>query len=190
MDALMYRAFTGVGSRPDRAPPDMLAVAVEIAKALSLAGYTCRTGGADGFDAAWLDGATQGALEGGAAPELYLPAPGFNGHQLATIATPSMAAYGIAARHHPAWSSCSLFAKKLHARNSHEVLGADLETPSKFLIAWTPDGADGINVPVSDVTRGTGQAIRIAVAWRIPVFNLRRPEHLARIREGLLKNPT
>jgi hypothetical protein len=32
----------------------------------------------------------------------------------------------IAARTHPAWHRCSQYAKKLHARNGFQILGADL----------------------------------------------------------------
>jgi hypothetical protein len=43
------------------------------------------------------------------------------------------------------------------------VLGADLASPSRFVIAWTEDG---------EAVGGTGQAIRIARAHDIPVLNL------------------
>lgn len=53
-------------------------------------------------------------------------------------------------------------AKKLQARNSHQVLGLDLNTPSDFIICWTK-GGKGIG--------GTGQALRIAKAYNIPIFD-------------------
>jgi len=69
----------------------------------------------------------------------------------------------IAAAHHPAWHRCTLAARKIHARNVCIVLGGDLKTPSDFVICWTSTGR---------ATGGTGQAIRIAGAFDIPVYYL------------------
>jgi len=54
-------------------------------------------------------------------------------------------------------------ARVFMARNSYQVLGPDLATPVDFVWCWTPHGA---------VIGGTGQALRIAAAYEIPVFNL------------------
>jgi hypothetical protein len=72
----------------------------------------------------------------------------------------------IAAKHHPAWYRCSDAARKLHARNVHQILGRDLASPSKFGVCWTADG---------QASGGTGQALRIADAYGIRVFNLHAP---------------
>ena len=83
---------------------------------------------------------------------------------------------------HPAWSRCSKSVRSLHARNAHEILGADLDDPVSFVVCWTPDGSiDG----ASRQSGGTGQALRIAALYSVPVFNLRRPEHRARIERYL-----
>ena len=68
-----------------------------------------------------------------------------------------------ASQYHPAWSECSDHAKMLHGRNSAIMLGARLDTPVKFVVCWTPKG---------EAVGGTGQALRIAAALNIPVFNL------------------
>jgi hypothetical protein len=68
-----------------------------------------------------------------------------------------------AAGYHPTWDSCSDFAKLLHGRNSAIMLGAKLDSAVKFVVCWTQDG-----LPIG----GTGQALRIAEAMEIPVFNL------------------
>lgn len=103
-----------------------------------------------------------------------LPRPRANGLQ-----RPSERAYDIAADHHPAWQNCGENARELHARNVHQVLGADCSTPSKFAICWTPDGAQ---TDTTKATGGTGQAIRIAVAYGVPVFNLARADTLERLK--------
>ena len=53
------------------------------------------------------------------------------------------------------------------ARNTYQVLGLDLMSPVDFVICWTPLGRDD---------GGTGQAIRIANAHNIPVYNTRNKD--------------
>lgn len=48
-------------------------------------------------------------------------------------------------------------------RNGCQVLGLELDKPSNMVICYTPDGLP---------SGGTGQAIRIAESYRIPVINL------------------
>lgn len=51
-------------------------------------------------------------------------------------------------------------------------------TPVGWVLCWTPDGAaEGIET--SRATGGTGQAIRLASAHGIPVYNLAREDHRA-----------
>ena len=61
--------------------------------------------------------------------------------------------------------------KKLQARNSHQVLGDSLRDPVAFVVCWTTDGAETLK-ETGRHTGGTGQAIRLADACNIPVFNL------------------
>jgi len=88
------------------------------------------------------------------------------------------AAYRVAARFHPRWRGLAPRQRALLARDAHEVLGADLATPVRLVLCWTADGSlDGRGL-LSD---GTGQALRIAHAHRIPVLNLARPGHATRV---------
>lgn len=64
---------------------------------------------------------------------------------------------------HPKWSACDHGARLLHARNSLILLGDDLGSPVDFVLCWTKDGK---------ATGGTGQGLRIAKDWNIPVFNM------------------
>jgi len=69
----------------------------------------------------------------------------------------------VASLFHPAWDRLSQGAKKLHARNVHQVAGRELDQASDMIICWTPGGrGEG----------GTGQVIRIANYLEIPVFDL------------------
>lgn len=155
--------YAGIGSR--ETPETVLRVMYSTALALSNLGYTLRSGGAPGADTAFEMGAVR--------KEIFIPWNGFNGRQ----SPPCLCIKGIdlrnamemAAEFHPAWHRCSPAARKLHARNCFQVLGKDLSTPVDFVICWTKDGGP---------TGGTGQAIRIAMHHRIPVFNLFNPEDI------------
>ena len=73
----------------------------------------------------------------------------------------------IASEVHPAWDRCNDWARGMHSRNCHQILGYDLQSPVDAVICWTPDGA---------VVGGTATAIRIAMKYDIPVFNLGVPD--------------
>lgn len=159
--------YAGIGARATPAP--ILGMMRRLARALDARGFTLRSGGATGADSAFEAGA-DGA-------EVFLPWRGFNG-RAAPIGfdCPTPEAHALSARFHPNWASLSYSARRLHARNAHQVLGLDLSTPALFVLCWTPDGAVAAT---SSTTGGTGQAIRIAAAHEVPVFNLARPEHRA-----------
>ena len=69
----------------------------------------------------------------------------------------------IASEVHPAWDRCNEWARGMHSRNCHQILGYDLQSPVDAVICWTPDGK---------IQGGTATAIRIAMKYNIPVFNL------------------
>lgn len=145
--------YTGIGSR--RTPIPVAVVMTRIALKLANTGqWTVRSGGAAGADAAFEIGTALSGLI-----EIYRP----------KHATPT--ALKMAESVHPAWDRCSDYAKQLHARNCFQVLGPNLDSPSKYVICWTPDGAEHGRETSID-TGGTGQAIRIASLHNIPVFNL------------------
>lgn len=176
------RYYTGVGSR--ETPPEILTLMTRVAYQLAKEGWVLRSGAADGADAAF----ERGALDAGGEVEIYLPWPGFNGHtsRLCRVTAP---AREMAATVHPAWGYLKDSAKSLHARNCYQVLGAELNTPSEFLMCWTRDGC------VTEATRnrntgGTGTAIVLAERNGVPRFNLCRGGamvHFKRfIREGVV----
>lgn len=151
----------------------------EIAWALARRGWILRTGGAPGADQAFEHGVTVEQIE------VYLPWPRFEGHagRAVKLMRPTPAAYEVASRFHPEWPILTPGAQKLHARNVHQVLGHDLRTHSRFVICWTPDGSlDGSG----GTSGGTGQALRIAKAHGVTVFNLAHPEHAERLAQFML----
>jgi hypothetical protein len=171
------RTYAGIGSR--ETPTDFLDLMRRIAKRPKAAGFVLRSGGANGADEAFDVSAT--------CAEIFLPWPNFTGYGkrktklpagpgIVVHANATHKARSIAAKHHPKWYSISDLSKAMHARNTHQILGATCEDPSAFVVCWTPDGSVG---KTTGKTGGTGQAIRIARAYGIPVFNLQRDDHRA-----------
>src|SRR5207244_24474 len=89
------------------------------------------------------------------------------------IERPSNEAYKLAERFHPNWRNLRHSVRSLHARNVHQVLGPNLDAPAHFVLCWTPEGSG---------SGGTGQAIRIAGAYRVPVLDLGQPRAEERLR--------
>lgn len=69
----------------------------------------------------------------------------------------------IASEVHPVWDRCNEWARGMHSRNCHQILGYDLQSPVDAVICWTPDGA---------VVGGTATALKLSMKYDIPVFNL------------------
>jgi hypothetical protein len=123
-------------------------------------GHTVSTGGAKGADSAFIDG----AMQGNGSLRNYLPFPGYNGYRDNIMPfDQSKKVMDLAKKYHPAWNRCSPTARLMHARNCNIILGPHLIEPVAFILCWTPDGL---------VTGGTGQALRLAKDYMIPVCNL------------------
>lgn len=183
------KCYAGIGSR--ETPADILSVMRSVAEQLGHKGWTLRSGAADGADHAFEEGArdAQTPLQhyryvAGPRPEVYLPWPSFNEGRRASllqrdyVSEPQTDAFLIAEQHHPAWENLSQGAQRLHARNVHQILGPDVTAPvlSSFVICWTRDGAGG---------GGTGQALRIARHYNVPIFDLAIEADLDRVTGGL-----
>ena len=161
----MTRYYAGIGSR--QTPEPVLLLMEHIALKLYLKGYWCRTGGADGADSAFERGAHPNV-------EVYLPWTRFNG-RFSGIVVCSDTHRQIAQEHHPAWGKLTSGAKKLMTRNVAQIIGNT--TPivlSEFVVCWTPNGAGG---------GGTGQAIRVARSYGVPVYDLALAEAREKVKE-------
>ena len=150
------RIYAGIGSR--QTPPEILAVMERIAEALARDGWTLRSGGAAGADAAF----ERGCYRAGGDKQIFLPHPGYNDHPspLHSVTADMLA---LAAKHHPKWETLPEPARLLIARNGAQVLGPDLASPVDVVVCWTQGGS---------AKGGTGQAIRVATDRGIPIVNL------------------
>lgn len=156
--------YAGIGSR--KAPEDILNLMREFAFHAAAAEWILRSGGAEGADITF----EQGCDDGDGQKEIFLPWKGFNGSN-SSLFPASDDAYTLASGIHPTWRILKEPARKLVARNMHQILGADLNTPVRCVVCWTPDGCESART-YSRKTGGTGTAIKLASLNHIPVFNL------------------
>lgn len=176
--------YAGIGSRAT--PPHILRVMRDLAYALA-ENHLLRSGGAPGADSAFQAALGPEALADRA--EIYLPGPSFKGNfssqpgRIDASTLPAWrAAHQTVDRYHGAPHLLSSGVRNLMARNAMQVLGPDLQSPSKFVVAWTPGALiDGREAG------GTGQALRIARDYGIPIRNLADPATLAAAQDFLAR---
>lgn len=151
----MSKTYAGIGSR--KTPPHVLGLMTFAAALLERNDYILRSGGAPGADRAFEKGVQDPVHK-----EIFLPWKRFNDND-SSLFTPRSEAYLIAEQYHPSWSTLRPAAKRLMARNSHQVLGLNLDDPVEFLLCWTDKGKQ---------VGGTAQAMRIAQDRGIRICNL------------------
>jgi hypothetical protein len=146
--------YAGIGARST--PDEILELMQRAAKGLSNLGYTLRSGGAKGADSAFEAGVSDPNLK-----EIFLPFQRFNGNESPRFGT-CRSARLIAKEFHPNWPNLGCRGRDFMARNAYQILGQNLKRPADFVLCWTPNGK---------VVGGTGQALRMAAHFQIPVFN-------------------
>lgn len=149
--------YAGIGSRDT--PEPILQRMSTIAMQLAMRGVVLRSGMAKGADKAFEGGCDM-----------------VRGNKVIRCATQWQRALDHAALFHPNWNACNDNARALHARNSMIMLGDNFDLPVSFVVCWTKNGG---------VVGGTGQGLRIATAYNIPVYNLFYPEHDAALTQWL-----
>lgn len=182
---ILEKFYTGVGSR--ETPAEYLAIMTELATYLNKTGWKLRSGGSWGADEAFQKGVSNYS-------NIFLPRlnwrkeDGIVGRFIDDTELVREAMYIVSKFDlHEDWDNLlnsrgdgGLMTVKLHTRNVFQVLGDNLRNPSKFLVCYTNDGA----IDLSEMTRSTGgtrTAMRLACHFKVPIFNLKRPEHKLRI---------
>jgi hypothetical protein len=158
--------YAGIGSRetPESVAPMIRAVA----RKLESLGWLLHSGGAEGADSFFESGVVDRENA-----RIFLPWQGFNGRESEWHYVCARA-HEIARDFHPAYAKLSEGGRLLMGRNSYQVLGPDLDSPVACVVCWTRDGK---------ASGGTGQALRIAAAHDVPVFNLHDPTAAVRLAE-------
>ena len=165
----MNNIYTGVGSR--ETPEHILQLMFNIASALEASGWLLRTGDADGADEYFRKGVSD--------PKNM---------SVYTLDDISGNKYGatelakeLALKYHPAPQA--LLKKPhylfIHARNVYQILGTDFDDGrplkvSDYVICYTDKG---------EIKGGTGQVLRIAQDYKVPVINLGIEDVYKRVKE-------
>jgi hypothetical protein len=155
--------FTTIGSR--QTPDDILLEMTRFGSWIRDMDHWCRSGHADGADWAFEKGAQERCL-------VYLPWEGFNS-QLTSNARKVIPPFdekldNLARQYHQKYDSLSDAVKKLMMRNCCQVLGLELNKPVDVVICWTPKASG---------SGGTGQALRIAKDYDIPIYDMAKCEY-------------
>ena len=151
----MLKYYAGIGSRST--PKNILHLMRHVAKSLACRGYILRSGGARGADKAFESGC-------------------LGKKEIFTAKDATYRSVYHAELFHPNWDRVSPYAKLLLARNSQIVLGENLDKPVEFVVCYTPD---------AQVVGGTGQALRVAKGYQIPIHNLGDPEQVRLVEDHL-----
>ena len=163
-----------IGTR--RLSPGWRKLLLEFSRAMSEAGWWVRTGAATGCDQTWAEHMR------GPQVSLYLPWPTYEkewwqGSGYRIQYRPTKEAEKITARYYPRpWKEVKPGVRLLHARNVHIILGPKCDKPADLVLCYTVDGG---------VSGGTGQGIRIAEGFGIPVLNVHWPQHQVLLQELL-----
>lgn len=163
MSASNRRFYAGIGSRdtPDHVQEKM----TEIAKLLERRRYTLRSGGAIGSDTAFENGVI--ANKEIFLTDQYVTIDGLFEYKKEDLDFANDAVN----KYHPLGKKMKGDKRKLLARNTFQIFGVGSNTiNSDFVICYTSDGAEAAT---TKETGGTGQAIRIAYDYGIPVYNLK-----------------
>ncbi len=163
--------YAGIGSR--ETPLEILNVFDDLGYFFAEKGFILRSGGAIGADQSF----EKGCDRKNGKKEIYLPWMGFENSD-STLIVKNLKAFEIAKKFHPYWHNLSQGAQKLQARNSHQILGRDLNTPCQFIVCWTRNGKGN---------GGTGQAIRIAKHYEIPIFDAGGYDDIKKFKSDLYK---
>lgn len=173
VDIINY--YAGIGSR--ETPSDIQNKMTEISAILENLNYILRSGGATGADTAFEIGIVNKKNM-----NIYLPTFNFNGHTPNNLSHIYIAedrsnkdyqsAYE-SLKYHPTGFRMRLKVRNMMIRNYFQAFGHNSLPKSKFIICWTPDAANGSTIKTTYDTGGSGQAIRLAAAHNIPVYNLK-----------------
>lgn len=163
-----YKYYAGIGSRDT--PEHIQEKMTEIAQILERRKYILRSGGAIGADLAFERGVHLNK------EIFYIDDYAINNKLFEYEKADLEFADKMLKEFHPSYKKSgggikNIKSKKLLSRNTFQVFGVGKKTlNSEFIICYTKDGAETLT---TYDTGGTGQAIRIAYDYGIPVYNLK-----------------
>jgi hypothetical protein len=171
------KIFAGIGSRKAKEQREFYEYGVNLGYAFASAGWLLRSGGAEGMDDAFEQGASMATDH----MEIYLAWKGSHGHSSLLYGVDE-AALAMAARLHPTWDRLEQGPRKMHGRNCYQILGRTLDVPADVVLCWTADGCEDRKTR-RPKTGGTATAIVLAADRGIPVFNLQNDSSRRRLNQ-------
>lgn len=180
----MTKYYTGIGAR--KVPVEICLFMGGVAKRMPELGYTLRSGAADGSDSAFEFGCHKVGGQG----DIFLPKVGFKGRDI--LMPINGCTYHVqhgdmqrkAADILRETNVCGFIDKvnidtyNFFTRNVYQLLGLNLDTPSKVVIYYAPE-KDG------ECQGGTRIAVNLAPHYGIPTYNLLHAEQREKIKELL-----
>jgi len=167
------KIYTGIGSR--ETPRSIMRVMYKFGYALGKMGCLLRSGGAIGADSAFELGCV--AVNGPKA--IYLPRVGFqkkypNSQEGYYLYNESLDTElrKLVEEFHPSSKYLEEWGWKFMMRNCHQVLGFNLDEPTDFILMYSSKVKYDSEGLIYDCKGGTGFAVRLAYAYKIPVFLL------------------
>lgn len=160
----MREFYSGIGSR--ETPEHIQKLMTEIAEILERRKFILRSGGSKGADLAFENGVNLYK------EIFYTEGYRVNGGEMQTYPKNDWGfATNIFKKYHPSKGKIrSPKSINLLTRNTFQIFGIGDTMNSSFVICYTPDGAETYT---TFDTGGTGQCIRIANDYNIPVYNLK-----------------
>lgn len=163
----MTNPISYVGAGMSTAPKEILYLIEDAAQMLASEGVHLRTGCGQGPCEAFVRGAKDPSLY-----SVFIP-----GLVFGNLNTKNPSIYGpytegfidfehatnYARKFHPSWPGLAGTVQRMMAMVSYQVLGPQLIDRPLFVLCWTPNGIGGDT---------TGQVIRLAQAFSIPIFDL------------------
>lgn len=162
----IYKSYIGIGDKTT--PPAIIDRIKEIGSKLSDKGYILRTPGFTDAEKAF-ESSTENK-------EIYLPwkkasTEGLNIDDKDKVFRYSKDIPEIARKIVPVYENLPIAPKAMIDRDIAMVLGKDLRSPVKFVLCWTPDGAEKLSEKTMK-TGFIGTIITLCTIVKIPVFNL------------------
>ena len=169
----IYKAYACLGNK--EAPQEVIDHMVRLVQDLDREGWTLRTSGGEGPEER-IEIETE-------RKEIHLPWAKFNNRE-SKFCRNDKNANDIVSSFHPTFGSLKPAVQAIVARQAHVILGKDLRSPVRFLICWSEDGAeDGKTKSIK--TGYMSMPIAIAHSLSIPIFNLKNPDALQRLKNYL-----
>lgn len=170
--------YTGIGSR--KTPPNVQYQMSWLGYQFARKGRTFRSGGAEGADLAFENGArhyyNKNNIDSHNLLQIFFPGNYFNqrradarqGRIDSSLLPGWSEAHYIASQIHPKWSAMDRdpWMQDLHARNVFQVLGPFIDHPSDYLVYYAPEDSKG------NIKGGTRTAVVLARQYQIPTYNL------------------